>query len=104
MRPFYVGLLSERLRANASFKPTQLKRSLMCMTANLIFLTTFLIKQKSSRHAAESGITIILLNHDKRTNVKHLPFLFLMSKVPHTRKHHRNATLIGRCDDFIITH
>ncbi len=56
MRPFYVGLLSERLRANASFKPTQLKRSLMCMTANLIFLTTFLIKQKSSRHAAESSI------------------------------------------------
>ena len=51
---FTVGLLSERLRANASFKPTQLKRSLMCMTANLIFLTTFLIKQKSSRLAAES--------------------------------------------------
>ena len=54
-RCFYVGLLSKRLRANASFKPTQLKRSLMCMTANLIFLNPFCIKTKKIRLAAESG-------------------------------------------------
>ena len=39
---------------NASFKPPWYQRSLICITANLIFLTTFLIKQKSSRPAAES--------------------------------------------------
>ena len=53
---FTVGLLSERLRANASFKPTWFKRSLMCMTANLIFLNPFCIKTKRIRPAAQSGI------------------------------------------------
>ena len=35
-------------------------RSLLCMTANLIFLATFLIKQKSSRPAAESEYSEII--------------------------------------------
>ena len=51
---FTVGLLSERFRANASFKPTQLKRSLKCMTASLIFLNPFCIKTKRIRPAVES--------------------------------------------------